>query len=103
MDDDERTAADHRKSAEDHDESATRHDRAAADWLARGDAERAGRELLAALIERQLAKDERERAGLEDEERLGADSSRGRSPHHRARQPIVAEQERPTQQPNTSR
>jgi len=57
-------AAEHRQAAAAHEDTANRHDEAAADFLAQGDIERAGRELLDAMIERQLAQDERELASL---------------------------------------
>jgi hypothetical protein len=54
-------ALQHRRAAEAHEKAAARHDDAAGDALAHGDVEGAGRrELLNALIERQLAEDERQ-------------------------------------------
>jgi hypothetical protein len=58
-------AAEHRQAAAAHEEAANRHDEAAVTFLAQGEVERAGRELLDAMIERQLAQDERELAALE--------------------------------------
>ena len=58
-------AAKHRRAAEEHENAANQHDAAAARFLAVGDVERAGRELLDALIERQLAEDELQLASLE--------------------------------------
>jgi hypothetical protein len=65
--DEESVALQHRRAAEAHEEAAGRHDEAAADALAHGDVEGAGRELLNALIERQLAEDERQLAAVKPE------------------------------------
>ena len=82
----DKLAAEHRRAAAAHAEAANRHDHAAAHFLAQGDVDRASRELLNAMIERQLAEDERERAALEGARGLppeGEDSGNDPEAHSR--------------------